>query len=110
MDAKITTELQDTLTQNPRILNVYFEEKTGLHHFNHVKRTEVEGKGDVLTVNGKSVQRMSRKQVLDTKAIESSVAEQTAITSRAIAEHLATLIGVVSAKGIAEGNAANPKK
>ena len=94
MEPRITTELQDTLKQHPRIETVYFEVKTGLHHFNHVK-TDNNG---TLSVNGKTVIAMSSKEVLNKKALSSTAAEQAAINSQAIADNLLTLINQASAK------------
>lgn len=102
MDAKISTELQDTLRTHPKIRNVYFEVSTGLHHFNHVKVTEREGKADLLTVNGKEVTKMSSKQVLDAKAESDTMAEQTAKNSAAIARHVQSLIETVGLNQKAE--------
>lgn len=94
MKPRITTELQDCLTQNPRIDAVFFEKETGIHHFNHVKTVSNKGK-QVQTVNGKEVDCWDRKDVLAEKAMSETAAEQTAINSQAIAEHIQKLIETV---------------
>jgi len=76
MEPIISKELVQTLEENYRIENVYFEKATGLHHFNHVKTVVQEGKEDLLTVNGKEVIRMTAKEVKGKyKSSDYSVAE-----------------------------------
>jgi hypothetical protein len=122
MKPKITRELQQTLDADPRIEIVHFETATGLHHFNHVRREKVKEVGKDgktveketgrLTVNGKEVEPVKRKDIMaatpDSKASEEMAGYNAILIADALKGMLQEMMknGTLSPAGMALASAA----
>ena len=116
MKPRITKELQETLEHNILIEDIYFEVKTGAHHFNHAKDTPIMAKNSksdkmepsgktILTINGKEVTKMDREDVLAATPDASIGEEERNRNAAAVAGAMVEIF-----KNIKAGDTATEKK